>query len=148
MKTYGIERIQKLLPHRYPMLLVDKVIDSDEGERIVAIKNVTVNEPFFQGHFPDNPIMPGVLQIEAIAQTGALLILDTTPVDSKIIAVLSSVQRAKFRRLIRPGDTLRIEVRLVYKKSSIVKVAGKIFVDNQLASEAEVMCMMVNADHK
>ena len=143
MKEYGIDRIMELLPHRYPFLLVDKVIDCDEKEHIVAIKNVTVNEPFFQGHFPNHPVMPGVLQIEAMAQVGGLLMIEAAASGEKVSTYLMSVDAVKFRRLVRPGDQLRIEVTLTRRRGPSAKYHGRVTVDGQLASEAAIMCMVL-----
>lgn len=143
MKEYGIDRVMELLPHRYPFLLVDKVIDCDGQENIVAIKNVTVNEPFFQGHFPNNPVMPGVLQIEAMAQVGGLLMIEAAAGGEKVSTYLMSVDGVKFRRLVRPGDQLRIEVKLARRRGPSAKFVGRITVDGQLTSEAEILCMVV-----
>jgi UDP-3-O-[3-hydroxymyristoyl] N-acetylglucosamine deacetylase/3-hydroxyacyl-[acyl-carrier-protein] dehydratase len=143
MSQFGIDRIMELLPHRYPFLLVDKVVECDEKETIVAIKNVTVNEPFFQGHFPNNPVMPGVLQIEAMAQVGGLLMIESAAAGEKVSTYLMSVDAVKFRRLVRPGDQLRIEVKLARRRGPSAKFAGRITVDGQVTSEAEIMCMVV-----
>lgn len=143
MNEFGIDRIMELLPHRYPFLLVDKVIDCDKQENIVAIKNVTVNEPFFQGHFPNHPVMPGVLQIEAMAQVGGLLMIESAAGGEKVSTYLMSIDGVKFRRLVRPGDQLRIEVKLIRKRGPSAKFAGRITVDGQLTSEAEILCMIV-----
>lgn len=143
MKEYGIDRIMKLLPHRYPFLLVDKVLECDEKEHIVAIKNVTVNEPFFQGHFPDNPVMPGVLQIEAMAQVGGLLMIEAASDGARVSTYLMAVNAVKFRRLVRPGDQLRIEVKLERRRGPTARFAGRITVDGEATSEAEIMCMVV-----
>lgn len=143
MSSYGIDRILKLLPHRYPFLLVDKVLECDGAENIVAIKNVTVNEPFFQGHFPGYPVMPGVLQIEAMAQVGGLLMIESAVGGKEVSTYLMSVDRAKFRRLVQPGDQLRIEVKLLRRRGLTIKCLGKISVDGEPVSEAEIMCMVV-----
>ena len=133
-----IDQIIKILPHRYPFLLVDRVVECDYEKRIVGIKNVTMNEPFFQGHFPGHPVMPGVLQLEAMAQVGGILLNCKSNRGGKI-AYFTSVDNARFRRMVIPGDTLRIEIEFLKLKMSIVKVAGKIFVGDEIACEAELM---------
>lgn len=153
--SYGIDRILELLPHRYPFLLVDKVVEAEEdGSRLVAIKNVTFNEPFFQGHFPGNPIMPGVLHIEAMAQAAGLMFL--TALGSRAAAdapatsgeeaydtILMSVEGARFRRIIRPGDQIRIETTLVSHRARVGKAKGTMMVDGKLATECTMMFMLV-----
>jgi len=141
MSEFGIDRIMELLPHRYPFLLVDRVLECG-AESIVALKNVTVNEPFFQGHFPGHPVMPGVLQIEAMAQVGGLLMIESVSGGEKVSTYLMSIDAVKFRRLVLPGDQLRIEVSLIRRRGSMARFAGKITVDGQVASEAEIMCMV------
>lgn len=143
MGTMNIDEIMKVLPHRYPFLLVDKIVECDDVKRIVGIKNVSVNEPFFQGHFPGRPIMPGVLQIEAMAQTAGVLV---SRIAGKVgaIPLFMTIDRAKFRRPVRPGDQMRIEVDLLSSRPRAGKLKGKIFVDSELASEAELMCMLTD----
>ena len=145
MATMDINEIMKLLPHRYPFLLVDKIIECDESKRIVGIKNVTINEPFFQGHFPGVPVMPGVLQIEAMAQTGGILINRIAKAGDRV-PFFMSIDKAKFRRVVKPGDQLRIEIDIITHKTKVARFAGKVLVDGELASEAELMCML--ADQK
>lgn len=140
MAALTIEEIMATLPHRYPMLLVDRIVECDDQKRIVGIKNVTVNEPFFQGHFPGAPIMPGVLQLEAMAQTGGILMIRIlghggTP-------YFMAINNVKFRRLVKPGDQMRIECEVLQARSNSAKFAGRIFVDGVLASQAELMCMI------
>ncbi len=130
--------VMSILPHRYPMLLVDRVIECDDKERIVGIKNVTVNEPFFQGHFPGNPVMPGVLQVEAMAQVGGILLNRVTRREGDI-AYFLAIHNARFRKIVRPGDQLRIEVVLLKNRTAMAKLHGKVLVDGGLASEAEMM---------
>ena len=136
--------IMRILPHRYPFLLIDRVIDIVRKKRIVAIKNVTVNEPFFTGHFPNYPIMPGVLIVEAIAQAGGALLLTEIPDRENKLMVFTGIERAKFRRPVLPGDQLRIEVDVIVWRSTAVKMQGKAFVDGKLACEALVTCQLVN----
>lgn len=139
-----IKGIMDRLPHRYPMLLVDRVLDMVPGKSIVAIKNVSMNEPFFTGHFPHHPVMPGVLIIEAMAQAAALFSFEddseVNPVDHKIAYYLVGVDGARFRRPVLPGDQLRIEVQAERISRSICKYSGKALVDGQVAAEAKLMC--------
>lgn len=133
-----IDQIIKILPHRYPFLLVDRIIECDFEKRIVGIKNITMNESYFQGHFPGHPVMPGVLQLEAMAQVGGILLNCKGERHGKI-AYFTSIDSARFRRMVIPGDTLRIEIEFLKAKLSIAKVAGKIFVGDEIACEAELM---------
>ena len=139
----GIEEIMKLLPHRYPMLLVDRIIECDDQKRIVGIKNVTVNEPFFQGHFPGMPIIPGVLQLEAMAQTAGILLNRVAKV-AGVIPYFMTIDKVKFRKLVKPGDQMRIEVELTNIRSKSAKFQASVLVDGVLASEAEMMCMITD----
>ncbi|MCK5850893.1 MAG: 3-hydroxyacyl-ACP dehydratase FabZ [Kiritimatiellae bacterium] len=141
MAVMDIEEIMKLLPHRYPMLLVDSVLECDDEKKIVAIKNVTVNEPFFQGHFPGMPIMPGVLQLEAMAQTAGIL-LNRISGGEGLIPYFMSIDKAKFRKVVRPGDQLRMEVEILNIRSKSAKFKARAFVGESLASQAEMMCMI------
>ena len=139
-----IHEILKQLPHRYPFLLVDRVLELEKGKRIKAIKNVTINEPFFVGHFPHRPVMPGVLMLEAMAQAAALLAFDalgTTP-SEKTIYYFAGIDGARFKRPVEPGDQLVMDVSLERMKSGIFKFKGTARVDEQLACEAELMCTM------
>jgi len=136
-----IDEIREILPHRYPMLLVDR-IDELEAERVVGIKNVTANEPFFSGHFPDFPVMPGVLIVEAMAQVAGVLVLSGIPDRAKKLVLLVSVDGAKFRRPVRPGDQLRIEMKVLKLKASIAKMSGTASVNGLVVAEAEVMCKL------
>ena len=146
--TLDINEIQRILPHRYPFLLIDRVIDMKRKQRIVALKNVTVNEPFFAGHFPEFPIMPGVLIIEAIAQAGgALLLTEVEDRDNKLM-VFTGIERAKFRRPVTPGDQLRIEVEVVAWRSTAVRMQGKAYVGDKVAAEAVVTCRLVPRGEK
>ncbi len=138
-----IQQIMRLLPHRYPFLLIDRVIEVEPRQRIVAIKNVSMNEPHFQGHFPDYPLMPGVLIVEAIAQAGGVLLLDEIPDREGKLMVFTGIDGVKFRRPVTPGDQLRIEVKVLQWRSRAVKMQGTVTVDGKIACEATVMCQLV-----
>src|SRR6201996_8934451 len=138
-----ITEIMAILPHRYPFLLIDRVIELERKKRIVAIKNVSINESFFQGHFPDFPIMPGVLVIEAMAQAGGALLLTEVPDRDSKLMVFTGIDRAKFRRPVVPGDQLRIEINVLQWKSRAVRMECLATVDGKLACEATVMCQLV-----
>ena len=141
MSVLDIQAIQDILPHRYPFLLVDRIIEMDE-EHIVGIKNVTVNEPFFPGHFPDFPVMPGVLIVEAMAQVAGILVLKSIPDRKTKLVLLASVEEAKFRRPVRPGDQLRIEMKMVRRKATVVKMSGAVTVEGVVVAEAMLMCKL------
>ncbi|HVE57300.1 MAG TPA: 3-hydroxyacyl-ACP dehydratase FabZ [Pyrinomonadaceae bacterium] len=134
--------IQEILPHRYPFLLVDKIIELEPRVRIVGIKQVTINEYFFQGHFPDAPVMPGVLQIEALAQVGAILALREFEDRENKIPYFSGIENARFRRPVVPGDTLVLEVTAIRIGSKVQKMRGEAKVDGQITAEAEIMCII------
>jgi 3-hydroxyacyl-[acyl-carrier-protein] dehydratase len=138
-----ILEIMSLLPHRYPFLLIDRVIEMERKQRIVAIKNVTINEPFFAGHFPNYPIMPGVLIVESIAQAGGALLLTEVPDRDSKLMVFTGIERAKFRRPVVPGDQLRIEIDVLNWKPRAVRMQGRCTVEGKLACEAIVMCQLV-----
>jgi 3-hydroxyacyl-[acyl-carrier-protein] dehydratase len=138
-----IQGIQEILPHRYPFLLVDR-IDELEPERIVGIKNVTINEPFFIGHFPDFPVMPGVLIVEAMAQVAGVLVLSQIENRKSKLVLLASVEEAKFRKPVRPGDQLRIEMKVLKRKSSIAKMYGTASVDGAVVAEATMLCKLAD----
>jgi 3-hydroxyacyl-[acyl-carrier-protein] dehydratase len=138
-----IRQIMAILPHRYPFLLIDRVIEFSSRKRIVAIKNVTINEPFFQGHFPDYAIMPGVLMVEAIAQAGGVLLLPEVPEHETKLLVFSGIERARFRKPVTPGDQLRIEVDVLNWRPLAAKLLGKAYVEGKLACEATIMCAVV-----
>ena len=135
--------IFKILPHRYPFLLIDRVIELVRMKRIVAVKNVTIAEPFFQGHFPDKPIMPGVLVVEAIAQAGGLLLLTEVPNRDEMLMVFTGIEKARFRRPVVPGDQLRIEVVVKAWRITAARLEGKAYVDGKVACEATVTCRLV-----
>jgi len=143
-KIYHIEDILKLLPHRYPFLLLDRLIVEIPGEKGVGIKNVTMNEEFFQGHFPNNPVMPGVLQIEAMAQTaGALVISSFGDVDKAPNVLFMSIDGVKFRKPVKPGDQVKMHVEKVNAKRNVYVFKGKSMVDDKLVSEAEFTAMIL-----
>ena len=146
--TLDIVEIMAILPHRYPFLLIDRVIEMERKTRIVAIKNVTANEPQFMGHFPGYPLMPAVLMVEAIAQAGgALLLTEIEDRDDKLM-VFTGIEGAKFRKAVVPGDQLRIEVTVLNWRRTAVKLIGKATVDGVLACEATIMCMLVPRGNK
>ena len=142
--TLDIHQILKKLPHRYPILLVDRVLALEKGKHITALKNVTINEPFFTGHFPHRPVMPGVLMLEALAQAAALLAFETLGVepDDKTVYYFAGIDGARFKRPVEPGDQLRLEVSLDRMKAGIFKFGAKALVGEELAVEAELMCTM------
>jgi 3-hydroxyacyl-[acyl-carrier-protein] dehydratase len=142
-RELDIRQIMAVLPHRYPFLLIDRILESTRKKRIVAIKNVTINEPFFQGHFPDYAIMPGVLMVEAIAQAGGVLLLPEVPDHENKLLVFSGIDRARFRRPVVPGDQLRIEVDVLNWRPLAARIEGKVYVEGKLACEATVMCAVV-----
>jgi 3-hydroxyacyl-[acyl-carrier-protein] dehydratase len=142
-RTMDITEIMSILPHRYPFLLIDRVIEVERKQRIVAIKNVSFNEPQFQGHFPDYPIMPGVLMVEAIAQAGGALLLTEIPDRDNKLMVFTGIDSAKFRKPVVPGDQVRIEVKVLNWRSTAVRMQGMATVDGKLVCEATVMCALV-----
>jgi beta-hydroxyacyl-ACP dehydratase FabZ len=140
-----IREIQDILPHRYPFLLVDRILELELGKRVVGLKNVTGNEPFFAGHFPGHPIMPGVLIVEAMAQVGGVLLLRSLSMDSsRKLMYFTGIDQARFRRPVVPGDQLRIEVELVQLRRQICRMRGRAAVDGKSAAEAEMTCMVVD----
>jgi 3-hydroxyacyl-[acyl-carrier-protein] dehydratase len=142
-RTLDIDAIREILPHRYPFLLVDR-IEELETERVVGIKNVTVNEPFFAGHFPDYPVMPGVLIIEAMAQVAGVLVLSGIPDRKNKLVLLAGVDGAKFRKPVRPGDQLRIEMKVLRSRATMAKVSGTATVDDVVVAEAEILCVLAD----
>ena len=147
MATLDINEIKEILPHRFPFLLVDRIVEC-EAERIVGLKNVTLNEPFFQGHFPDFPVMPGVLIVEAMAQTAGILVLKSIEDRAHKLVLLVAVENARFRRPVVPGDTLRLEMKLLKRRATVAKMAGIATVDGQIVAEAEMMCKLADKDEK
>ena len=145
MTILDIQAIREILPHRYPMLLVDRIVELEE-DRIVGIKNVTVNEPFFIGHFPEFPVMPGVLIVEAMAQVAGVLVLKSLPDRKNKLVLLASIESAKFRRPVLPGDQLRIEMKVTRRKATIAKMHGQATVDGLVVAEAEVMCKLADRE--
>src|SRR5256886_1735077 len=141
-----IQDILRILPHRYPFLLIDRVIDLVRMQRIVAIKNVTINEPFFAGHFPNMPIMPGVLIVEAVAQAGGALLLTEIPDREHKLMVFTGIEKARFRRPVVPGDQLRIEVDVKAWRGDAVRMQGTAYVEDKKVAEAIVTCRLVDRD--
>lgn len=141
-----IEGILKSLPHRYPFLLVDRILSLERGKCIVGIKNVTSNEPFFQGHFPNLKVMPGVLVVEALAQTGGVLLWHSIPEPEKKFVLLSKIDKTKFRKPVIPGDQLRLEVELLKLKSKFCHIRGRALVDGEVVVETEILASLVSLE--
>lgn len=139
-----VMEIQGILPHRYPFLLVDRIVEIEPGKRVVGLKNVTVNEEFFLGHFPGKPVMPGVLIIEAMAQAGGLLLLREVPDRDKKLLYFMGIDEARFRKPVVPGDQLRLEVEVLKRKATTCKLQGKAYVDGALVAEAVILSAMVD----
>jgi beta-hydroxyacyl-ACP dehydratase FabZ len=146
MTMLTINEIMKLLPHRYPMLLVDRVLEMEDGKRIVGLKNVSANEQFFQGHFPGAPVMPGVLVVEALAQVGAVLALREIEDRDKKLVLFTGIKEARFRRPVVPGDTLYLEVTALRIGSRVQRMRGEAKVEGQLAADAEIMSIIAERD--
>ncbi|MCZ6759757.1 MAG: 3-hydroxyacyl-ACP dehydratase FabZ [Gemmatimonadetes bacterium] len=143
-KIIDVQGIMKVLPHRYPMLLVDRIVEIEAGKRIVGIKNVTINEPYFQGHFPGHPVMPGVLVVEAMAQTGGMLLMDhVEDPDSKVVYFMS-LDKVKFRQPVTPGDQLRLEVEMIQFRGKTCRMRGEAKVDGRVVAEAEMMARIMD----
>ncbi len=138
-----ITQIQAILPHRYPFLLVDRIIEYEMNKRVVGIKNVTINEPFFAGHFPGAPVMPGVLIVEAMAQTAGVMMLASLPDRQSKLVFFTGIDGAKFRRPVVPGDQLRLELEVLRLRPRYIKLRGKAYVDGQLVAEAEISSSLV-----
>ncbi|NIR48650.1 3-hydroxyacyl-ACP dehydratase FabZ [candidate division KSB1 bacterium] len=138
--------LQKFLPHRYPFLLVDRILELKPKERVVGIKNVTINEPYFVGHFPGHPIMPGVLIVEAMAQTGGILLLDNQEKPGEKLVYFTGMDKVKFRQPVHPGDQLRFEMEMIKFRQSICKMQGKAFVEDRLVCEAELSAAVVDRE--
>jgi 3-hydroxyacyl-[acyl-carrier-protein] dehydratase len=139
-KTYNIQEIMGFLPHRYPFILIDRILELIPGEEIVALKNVTINEPFFQGHFPNFPVMPGVLIIEAMAQAGGVLYLDSLPKEKRgSVVYFMGMDKVKFRKPVIPGDQIIFEVKLLKQRLKAIKLSGIAKVDEKVVAEAELM---------
>ena len=142
-----IQQIQEMLPHRYPFLLVDRILEIEPGRRVVGLKNVTINEAFFQGHFPGQPIMPGVLIIEAMAQVGGVLLMRTLNANpEKKLMYFTGIDRAKFRRPVLPGDQVRFELELLHLRSRNSKMRARAYVEGTLVAEAEISCAIVDRE--
>ncbi len=141
---FDINAILKIMPHRYPFLLIDRILDLEPDKRVVALKNVTINEPFFQGHFPGHPIMPGVLILEAMAQAGGILLLNAIPHPETKVVYFMSIDNAKFRKPVMPGDQLRFELEMQTFRRNTCKMTGQAFVDDTLVANADFMAMVVD----
>ena len=139
LTAFDIQELLGALPHRYPFLLVDRIVQLEPGKTITGIKNVTMNEPFFQGHFPGEPVMPGVLILEAMAQVGSILACLSDQSMIGRLAYFAGVDKARFRRIVRPGDQLVLQLAMIKQKGKVIKMAGQVFVDEQLTTEAELM---------
>jgi beta-hydroxyacyl-ACP dehydratase FabZ len=138
-----INQIRDILPHRYPMLLVDRILEVAE-DSIVGLKNVTANEPFFQGHFPDYPVMPGVMIVETMAQVGAVLLLRCVENRDDKLVLFTTIEEAKFRKPVVPGDQLRVEMQVLKRRATVCKMRGKVTVDGKLVAEAILMCQLAD----
>ena len=141
-----IEKILKVLPHRYPFLLVDRVLELEESKSITAIKNVTYNEHFFQGHFPQKKVMPGVLIIESLAQAGGILLYHSIPDPENVLVFLSTIHNTKFRKPVLPGDQLRLEAELTKLKKKVACMKGKVFVDGEIVMESEILASLLRLE--
>jgi beta-hydroxyacyl-ACP dehydratase FabZ len=144
ISTLEIQEILKVIPQRYPFLLVDRILETDSATYMVGLKNVTINEPFFQGHFPEHPVMPGVLLVEALAQVGVILLLNRDTNRRSKLVYFSGIDKCRFRQPVVPGDQLRIEVSVLKHRNHYFKMKGQALVDGNLAVEAELSCSVVN----
>ncbi len=144
---FGPKEIQEVLPHRYPFLLVDRILEMETGKRVVGIKNVTINEPFFSGHFPGHPIMPGVLMVEAMAQVGGFLLMRSLGVQGeRKVLYFTGIDRARFRRPVVPGDQLRFEVDVLQMRRQVCRMKGTALVEGQVVAETEMSAIVVDRD--
>ncbi len=143
MSVIDIQEILKIAPHRYPMVMVDRILECDDDKKIVGLKNLAYNEPFFQGHFPGRPIMPGVLQLEAMAQVGGILMSRRTGLKG-FVPLFMAVDKARFRRMITPGDQMRIELEVINARARVLRLRGKVLVDGRVAAEAELLFMITD----
>jgi beta-hydroxyacyl-ACP dehydratase FabZ len=142
-EIYDIRRIMEFLPHRYPFILVDRIVEIVPNERIVGLKNVTINEPFFQGHFPGAPVMPGVLMVEAMAQTGAVLAISSLPAEEHgKLMYFMGIDKARFRKPVVPGDQVIMEIEVIRRRGKTLKLSGNARVDHDLVAEAELLAMV------
>jgi beta-hydroxyacyl-ACP dehydratase FabZ len=142
-EIYDIRKIMEFLPHRYPFILVDRIVEMVPNERIVGLKNVTINEPFFQGHFPGAPVMPGVLMVEAMAQTGAVLAISSLPAEEHgKLMYFMGIDKVRFRKPVAPGDQVLMEVEIIRRRGKTLKMSGNARVDHDLVAEAELLAMV------
>ena len=146
--VFDINAIERILPHRYPFLFVDRILELVPGEWVTGIKNVTIGDPFFQGHFPEHPIMPGVLVIESMGQVGGVLLLNTEANPDEKLVYFTGLDRVKFRHPVRPGDQLFVRVEMLYNRRGVCKMKGRAFVGDRLAAEAEMTAVVVNREEK